>query len=85
MTPARAALAFRIWQFCTPLEWDCTLHEIADALDVPLSHIKGIIRRKPEWKARLRIQASNSHDFNHVHSAMDDIEDAARFARGVRA
>lgn len=53
MTPRGHAIAFRIWQVCTPLAWDCTLAEVADALDEPVATVRAVIKLK-NWGGRLR-------------------------------
>lgn len=53
MTPRGQAIAFRIWQHCCPLGWDCTLFDVADALDVPVATVRAVIRLK-SWGGRLR-------------------------------
>ena len=52
MTPRGHAIAFRIWQHCKPC-WDCTLFEVADALDVPVATVRAVIKLKG-WGGRLR-------------------------------
>jgi len=54
MTPRGHAIAFRIWQYCQPLGWDCTLAEVADAIDVTLPTVRAVIKRK-NWGGRLRV------------------------------
>lgn len=54
MTPRGHAIAFRIWQYCQPLGWDCTLAEVADALDEPLATVRAVIKLK-NWGGRLRM------------------------------
>lgn len=54
MTPRGHAIAFRIWQFCRPLGWDCTLSEVAEELDLPIATVRAIIKLK-NWGGRLRM------------------------------
>lgn len=53
MSARTEAIAFRIWQFCEPREWDCTLREIADALGLGVQVANGVCKRKG-WLRRLR-------------------------------
>lgn len=58
MTPRTQALAFRIWQYCTPRGWDCTYAEIAEALNVDARAV-GAIAQSRGWRNRLRVAARN--------------------------
>lgn len=53
MTPKNEALAFRIWQYCTPIGWDCTSVEVAHAIDVSHIRVCEILNTK-KWTTRLR-------------------------------
>jgi hypothetical protein len=53
MTPRSEALAFRIWQYCEPLGWDCTSTEVADVLGVSVWTVSNICKSKG-WSERLR-------------------------------
>ena len=53
MTPRGHAIAFRIWQHCSPIGWNCTLSEVSDAIDVPFATVRAVIRLK-NWGGRLR-------------------------------
>ena len=35
MTPTTETIAYRIWGYASPREWDCTPADVADALDIP--------------------------------------------------
>ena len=56
MTPRSEALAFRMWAYCEPREWDCTVSEVADALGVTPQRLGHIIREK-RWTGRLRTES----------------------------
>lgn len=47
------AMAFRIWAFAKPRAWDCSIHEISDAVGETPQRISAICRTKG-WNARLR-------------------------------
>lgn len=51
--PVVEALAFRIWAYATPLGWNCTILEIAGALDVSAHRVSGTCIAKG-WLHRLR-------------------------------
>lgn len=52
-SPRIAALAYRIWAYANPRGWDCTIREIADALDAPVYSIVATVRTRG-WTERLR-------------------------------
>ncbi len=60
MTPRGHAIAFRVWQYCQPLGWDCTLAEVADALDEPFATVRAVIGVK-NWGGRLRMTKTHYH------------------------
>jgi hypothetical protein len=45
--------AFRIWQFCNGLGWDCDSRQIADALEIPMSRVTRVLVVKG-WATRVR-------------------------------
>lgn len=53
MTAWAQALAFRIWRYADPKGWDCTVAEVAEALDVNVNHLSRVIKMK-RWEGRLR-------------------------------
>lgn len=53
MTPRTQAIAYRIWAYCTPREWDCTIPEVAEAIDAPTRVVKSICQHRG-WHHRLR-------------------------------
>ena len=59
-SPATQALAYRIWAYCTPREWDCTVVEIAEALGEPMQRINQICRHR-RWNHRLRRSSWDIH------------------------
>lgn len=54
MNPKTAALAFRIWQYAHPREWDVTLVETADALGVSWTTVRNVAVRRG-WVNRFRV------------------------------
>jgi hypothetical protein len=60
MTPRTQALAYRIWGYCDPREWDCTYNEIADALDVSVKRVGKVVQLKG-WASRLRCPSREAH------------------------
>ena len=51
--PRTEALALRIYNHCTPLGWDCTSADVAEALDVSWQRVSSVCRIKG-WTERLR-------------------------------
>lgn len=58
MNPKTTALAFRIWQYARPREWNVTLKETADALGVSWHTVRSVSVRRG-WINRFRVM---SHD-----------------------
>jgi len=61
--PKHKALAFRIYAFCVPREWDTTASEIADALGVTYQAI-GTCSRLEGWSNRIR---NGKHEYSNTH------------------
>ena len=53
MSPRMEAMAFRIWQYANPRGWDCTVGEIAEALDMHPIPV-GRVCAMRGWHVRLR-------------------------------
>ncbi|ETX26551.1 hypothetical protein [Roseivivax isoporae] len=53
MNPRNETIAFRLWAYCHPIGWDCTLREAADALDIPIAKARAVVRSKG-WANRFR-------------------------------
>lgn len=52
--PKTEALAFRIWAYANRNGWNCTMVEIAEALDESLARVRAIVANK-KWTHRLRV------------------------------
>lgn len=52
-SPRTMARAYRIWWYCSGIEWDCTVSQVAEALDIPLGSVSRICQQKG-WINRLR-------------------------------
>lgn len=59
MTPRSQAIAFRIWQHCEPIGWDCNIKDVADALGVSWKVINGVAVAKG-WNTRFRKDTPDS-------------------------
>ena len=57
--PRTEALALRIYNHCTPLGWDCTHGDVAEALDVTLGRVVNVCRLKG-WNQRFRVTAPDN-------------------------
>lgn len=55
------ALAFRIWAFAKPKDWDCSVHDIADVMKESPQRIAGVCRVKG-WTERLRSSGPGYRD-----------------------
>ncbi|WP_158972392.1 hypothetical protein [Chachezhania sediminis] len=53
VNPIAEAIAFRVWQHCEPIGWNCTVAEAAEAVDEPLGRVSRIIGHKG-WGTRFR-------------------------------
>lgn len=51
--PRTEALAFRIWQHCNQIGWNCTMRECARALGEPIARVRRVCAMKG-WTGRLR-------------------------------
>ena len=75
MNPRIEAIAFRIWQFCKPREWNTTVVEVADALDLPMTTVRNLCIKRG-WSNRMRVM---SHDhmsqpaYSYLDSAVEEI------------
>jgi hypothetical protein len=52
------ALAFRIWQYAAPREWNVTLSEIADHLGESLERVRGVVVTRG-WFGRIRAMSAS--------------------------
>ncbi|WP_121064675.1 hypothetical protein [Chachezhania antarctica] len=53
VNPTTEAIAFRVWQHCEPIGWNCTVADAAEAVGEPLSRVRRIIGHKG-WGGRFR-------------------------------
>ena len=53
MNPKTETIAYRIWAYCTPLGWNCTVNDIASALGISVGKVASILGHKG-WQTRLR-------------------------------
>lgn len=60
--PRTAALAFRIWQHCQPIGWNCTLAECADVLREDVNRVRWVAQHK-RWLGRFRIGSMDEQTF----------------------
>lgn len=57
--PKLMALAYRIWAYATPREWDVTLAEIADELDEDINRVRAVVQHRG-WLGRIRKATAGS-------------------------
>ncbi|EYD71784.1 hypothetical protein [Limimaricola hongkongensis] len=83
MTPRSEALAYRIWAEAKPIGWDCSVTDLAEALDETPQRI-GMICRAKGWSDRFRVNPSNTdvraHRPYHADELMPEVGD--RVVRG---
>ncbi|QQA43939.1 hypothetical protein [Pelagovum pacificum] len=60
LSPRSEALAYRIWGHCTPIGWNCTMREVAEALEEDRSRISSIANKKG-WSDRFRRSGRHMH------------------------
>ena len=75
MNPRIEATAFRVWQYCKPREWNVTVVEIADALDLPMTTVRNLCARRG-WSNRLRVMGydtSSARHHDYLDSAVEEI------------
>jgi hypothetical protein len=77
-------LAFRIWAFAYPRGWDCTLQELADALDESAARIRAVCQVK-KWNSRLRGAGAQYNDLHGVRGAAREDEVATAAMIQLRA
>ena len=70
-TPAQIrsdALAFRIYGYAAPREWNVSMREVADALDVSVHRVSGVcVAPNRRWDQRMRGSVRNA-DYNPARS-----------------
>jgi len=59
MTPHIEALAYRIWAYASPREWECSHAEISDWTGISVAMVAHVIRAKG-WQGRVP-HASNEN------------------------
>jgi len=55
-SPRAQALAYRIWAYCQPREWDVTIGEIAEALDESMPRVRAVMVWRG-WSGRVRVMS----------------------------
>ena len=63
MTPKTMATRYRIWAYASAREWNVTIADIADGLDMNRNTVRTIVNNVPGWGQRLRSASVGSHDF----------------------
>ena len=59
ITVSTHALRYRIWAYCAPREWNCTIGEVADALDEDVNRIRATMQHAG-WTSRIRLTMHDS-------------------------
>ena len=80
MTPRTHAIAYRIWAYAAPREWDVTIGEVAEALDLPMRTVQVICARRG-WNGRMRFMGVS--DFHgRWHSMIGLVDNTFDEVRG---
>lgn len=78
LKPKSEALAFRIWAYAKPREWNVTAKELSEALNVTTNAIGAILRAK-KWNHRIRITKTDgiSTTFANANAflSLSDLDD----------
>lgn len=74
MTPTTETIAYRIWGYASPREWDCTPADVADALDIPRRAVSSTIRIK-RWAGRFRSTRIDWIDATRESGMMSGFDD----------
>lgn len=53
LSPRTEAIAYRIWAAAREVEWNTSISELADALELDVNTVRGVIQVKG-WTQRLR-------------------------------
>lgn len=61
MTPKTMATRYRIWAYASAREWNVTIADIADGLDMNRNTVRTIINNVPGWSQRIRSASPNFH------------------------
>lgn len=59
--PKTEALAFRIWAYARRIGWDCTIAQLAEALDENIHRVRAVVVHK-KWTRRLRVAEKYTSD-----------------------
>ena len=59
--PRTAALAYRIWAYCAPRGWNCTVGEVAEELGERMHVVRQVCIQK-KWNERLAGVSVNAID-----------------------
>lgn len=71
----RNARAFRIWRHCKGHEWNCSIREVAEALDMSVETVRGLCVARG-WIARMRSsQTDRQGPGRNITPADDPVED----------
>ena len=62
MTPKTMATRYRIWAYASAREWNVTIADIADGLDMNRNTVRTIINNVPGWSQRIRSASSGDHN-----------------------
>jgi uncharacterized protein YjcR len=59
------ALRYRIWAYANPKGWDCTIADIADALDVSPNLVRATLQHAG-WTQRIRLASQASYERSYL-------------------
>lgn len=77
--PKSEALAFLIWAHARRIGWDCTIADLADALDENINRVRAVVVLK-KWTGRLRVADKYTSDriASRGNLLVSEVSDQAR-------
>lgn len=64
------AIAYRVWAYCKDRGWNDTVPDIADALDLPMTKVRAVVRVKG-WNNRLPTKVTTQYEHGDFRVSID--------------
>lgn len=75
--PQQKALAFRIWAFCKPLEWNVTIPEIAEHFKVTHQKVTNVLKAE-KWLDRVSKVATHTNQVDRITGGLNWLDRPSR-------